>query len=793
MKNALNRRDFLRLTGVVGAATIVGAQAMSLSAEEHEPMGGGPHVPEYEEGYILNDVHYPYIDEETGWTKYHETIRELPYPDLARTPLTEPVNLLEHQPTRVESVDGVLELDLNIAFAYSMLNGQKINMRNYNGSFPGPTLVARPGDVLRLRQINHLPHEEPGPAHDINHPHGFNTINFHSHGLNVSPEGNEDNSLLEIHPGETFETEIHVPADHPTGTFWYHPHKHGAAAHHLGNGMAGLLVLVDPENDIRSIPEVGAAKEVELVFQELYIKDLADGVGEMSGFPNSVDDWFFSGKIRTETTINGVASNEMQMDGSLIFPEIHMRPGEVQHWRMSHAGIFINHPVMIEGHEINIIAYDGITADSMETTDEMFWVSGQRRDVLIQASDTPGTYAVKRVGGYQQAAEVNKWPEKTLFNIVVSGDPVDMALPAELNPPAERLPYIQEDEIIRKRDVDFSFIDNTELGILLFTIDGKVLKPGRVDFTMALDTAEEWTITNDMGSDHPFHIHVNWFELHEETDHEGNVTVYDPPLWVDTANVPRSGSIVIRHRFENYQGKAVFHCHILPHEDEGMMSIIEIVEAAPLTQTVTSRGGTLVSPDYEGQVVARFQPWAVAEDTEVTYQYHSSPNQPTVNVAPAIPAEVGDYNRFFSLSAAQGGEAISELDRAVTIEIKYSKGQEDRHVALTAVGIFRYDEENEGWTNEGISMLGRTDNLLACTTKKLGTFAVLGLTSACADFTHPVGVGPEDLAFIMARKDSPYSYFIKQADIYPAGNPDGVIDTNDIMEVVNAQGEYCPN
>ena len=80
MKNALNRRDFLRLTGVVGVATIVGSQAHSVLAHEHEPMGGGgPHVPEFEEGYIFNDIHYPFVDEETGWTRYHSVIRELPF------------------------------------------------------------------------------------------------------------------------------------------------------------------------------------------------------------------------------------------------------------------------------------------------------------------------------------------------------------------------------------------------------------------------------------------------------------------------------------------------------------------------------------------------------------------------------------------------------------------------------------------------------------------------------------------------------------------------------------------
>ena len=73
-----------------------------------------------------------------------------------------------------------------------------------------------------------------------------------------------------------------------------------------------------------------------------------------------------------------------------------MRPGEVQHWRMVHGGIFQNWRFAIDGHKSNIVAYDGITLDKVESVDEFLFVSGQRRDLLVQASATPGTYAVKR-------------------------------------------------------------------------------------------------------------------------------------------------------------------------------------------------------------------------------------------------------------------------------------------------------------------------------------------------------------------------------------------------------------
>jgi FtsP/CotA-like multicopper oxidase with cupredoxin domain len=787
MSTYLNRREFLKWLGVAGVVAANG-QALVVLAQD----AGGQHTVHPGYSYVVGAKEYPFQDAETGEWLFHEKIRDLPFASLKREPRTAPVNLLNHQPRWVESEDGVLEADLTVQFTNVVVNGQKVNLRTYNGGFPGPTLVVKPGDVLRLREVNTLPAEPAtGPHQNINHPHGFNDLNLHVHGLNVSPEDSEDNVLVVVRPGETFEHEIHIPSDHPTGTYWYHPHKHGSTSCQVGSGMAGMLLVVDPGKDIRSIPGISDALEVILLFQEIYIQDRPDGVGEVPGMPISVEDFFYGDRIRYEQTVNGVACNEIGMDGTIVIPEIHMWPGEVQHWRMCHGGIFQNWLLGIEGHQMHIVAYDGVTLDTMETVDECLFVSGQRRDILVKASNTPGTYAVKRKT-YKQAAEANSWPEKTLFNIVVEdGDPMDMPLPTRLKPPRARLPYITDDEIIRKRDVAFSFIDNTAKGIFLHTIDGKVFKPGRVDFTMVLDTAEEWVIHNNPASDHPFHIHVNWFELHKVIDGAGKETVYNPPIWMDCANIPANGSVVIRHRFENYQGKAVFHCHFLSHEDEGMMSIIEIVDGSPKTETITPAGGVFLSNDYEHQVQVRFLRGSVDTDTEVTYLYNSSPNSPTVNPAPELPTGMADYARFFSLTATQGGTAVATLKRPATFEIKYSSAQVDVPIAPSSVRLCRFDEEFGEWTSEGITMIAITPTLLTCSTKKLGRFGVIAPVAVCADFVEPVGVGLEDLKPLLENKDSPHAFFIAPYDIAPAGAPDGVLDAKDIQAVLDAQGQFC--
>ena len=789
----VSRRTFLKWAGVAVASAP--AVAACTSKDDNGALRPAPTTTVVQADHPTgssptSDKTYPFPDPDTGEMLYHEKIRFSPRPGLARTPRTTPANLLEQQPPRVESANGVLDVVLNIKFADVVVNGQTMNLRTYNGTFPGPTLVAKPGDTLRIREINALPPEAPGPDHGINHPHGFNDVNVHTHGLNVNPEDSEDNVLLTIHPGETFLHEIHVPADHPTGTFWYHPHKHGAAACQLGSGMAGVLELTDPQRDIRAVPEVGAAREVVLVFHELYIKDRSDGVGEVPGMPTDVAEYFYGDAIRNELTVNGVACTELGPDGKVLVPEIRMRPGEVQHWRMVQAGVFQNWFFAIDGHQSHVIAYDGITTERVETVGEFMFVPGQRRDILVQASATPGTYAVKRKA-FKQGAELNTWPEIVLFNVVVVGDPNPMGLPTTLNPPSGRLPHVRDDEIVYRRDVPFDFIDNTEKGIFLFTIDNKVFKPGRTDFTMVMGTAEEWTITNNPASDHPFHIHVNWFEVMKVVDGAGQETVYNPPIWMDTANIPANGRIVVRMRFQNYQGKSVFHCHFLTHEDEGMMSLIEVVDGSPRQATITPAGGTFVSNDYENRVQVRFLPGSVAADTDVTYQYRASPNVPTRNPAAALPEGFADYNTFFALTATQGGNPVGELSRPATVEVKYSRAQIDTHVSMSNVHLYRYDEPTQAWTTDGVSVIARTDGLLTASTKRLGAFSVSGEITPCYDFVAPVGVGPEDLAAINDNKDSPYAYFRAPYDVAPVGAPDGVLDDKDIQLVKDAEGQFC--
>ena len=120
-------------------------------------------------------------------------------------------------------------------------------------TFPGRRCV---GDVLRITLINDMPPNRDPVPDDHVVPHHFNTTNFHSHGLHVSPSGISDNVMRMMEPGQSYDIEIAIPSDHIPGTNWYHPHMHGSADVQIASGAVGALII---EGDFTDVPEIAAA------------------------------------------------------------------------------------------------------------------------------------------------------------------------------------------------------------------------------------------------------------------------------------------------------------------------------------------------------------------------------------------------------------------------------------------------------------------------------------------------------------------------------------------------------
>src|SRR3984893_5462460 len=227
----------------------------------------------------------------------------------------------------------------------------------FEGTMPGPTLSVKPGDKLSILVVNDLP-ASPTKERDNAFPHDENTLNLHTHGLTVSPLGMSDNIFREMKPGTANQVEIQIPKDHPSGTYWYHVHKHGSVTYQFFGGMAGFLIVEGGSGTLDTVPEVAAAKDVPMAFQ--VIRSLNDGsvvfVHEeaqqfgtfpfptdipppaieqqglwstygLDGGPTVAPDGSFTGPLsRFSYTTNGIAN-----------PTLHIRPGEVQRWRLLNA------------------------------------------------------------------------------------------------------------------------------------------------------------------------------------------------------------------------------------------------------------------------------------------------------------------------------------------------------------------------------------------------------------------------------------------------------------------------
>ena len=189
---------------------------------------------------------------------------------------------------------------------------QPIKTYTYDNIVPGHTWEINPGDTLKIDLVNNLPALAHPHSIDITRPHQWTSTNLHTHGLHVSPAGNADNVFLDVAPGQTQQYEIPVPDDHTGGIFWYHPHRHGAVAHQVRAGMAGMIIV---RGEIDEVAEVRAAKEQIMVLQAI---EVGDDFALLDPIPNPTKDEAFFPRTHILYSINGVLN-----------PKITMYPGEV--------------------------------------------------------------------------------------------------------------------------------------------------------------------------------------------------------------------------------------------------------------------------------------------------------------------------------------------------------------------------------------------------------------------------------------------------------------------------------
>jgi FtsP/CotA-like multicopper oxidase with cupredoxin domain len=402
------------------------------------------------------------------------------------------------------------------------------------------------------------------------------------------------------------------------GTHWYHAHKHGSTSLHIRNGLAGALIIESSQEGgydhvIRNFYGWGDSYGDH---EKVFVLQQYDPIQNLERSPRGKAAPVNPGPGSFQTLVNGK-----------LTPTITMQPGEVQLWRFINAtqgngpGIVKNTLFQTAGFTFKQTAMDGVQFSPTNYTNQPFLnaqapqggvpgglvlAAGNRADLLVQAPASTDTYTFKSGNA-------------TLFFVNVAGTPASVptgvfpttwaTLPAFLND----LPKPGPNDVINQNSpVKFQWEDGrTGQGLLPptplgfpphFMINGKQFNQtgDLVDQCMPLDGLQDWVLENWTALAHPFHIHINPFQVVRIDTPTGRdqYSQYRPVsdfVWQDVIAIPPAnfsrnadgqitnvtpGRITIRHRFVDFTGTYVLHCHILAHKDRGMMQLVRVVPAA---------------------------------------------------------------------------------------------------------------------------------------------------------------------------------------------------------------------
>lgn len=484
------------------------------------------------------------------------------------SPIEQKLELLS-EPIEISSNGGVLELDLSFSESVFHAPCHDIITRQYSfsgvPSSPGPTLRIKPGDFVSLTIHNTL---SPDTSEGVmNHFRLPRTTNLHTHGLHISPLQPGDNILKTIiKGGESYQYLYQIPEYHAEGLYWYHPHQHGSGALQDGGGAIGAIII---DNDAKGLPEDIALIPKSLIILSHWNFSEMDMIASASGdtiwkyTPNG-----YCPPEETASTTNFFTTNGQSQ------PWLNIKEGQWHRLQVLNTSLmsWIN-ILPPEGCEFQLLAKDGIYLQELPRHVSHIILPGAgRADLAVRCSDSgqKTIISAKSTGKGQDLM----W-EGVLFHLLVQ----ESQLPPQ--PPLTRttydLPCYLHDLTHLEPEHKYSFVQNDNDLPGTYTINGISFNPNKPIYKTHLGVLEEWTLGNI--DQHSFHIHVTPFQL--MTGGEAGDNYLQKGDWHDTIYVPDipkdlNHTAVIRLRPDAFFGDYVMHCHIMPHQDQGMMAFVTV-------------------------------------------------------------------------------------------------------------------------------------------------------------------------------------------------------------------------
>jgi FtsP/CotA-like multicopper oxidase with cupredoxin domain len=441
---------------------------------------------------------------------------------------------------------------------HASLSANGRNAFSYNGQSIAPVIRVFPGDTLKIDYVNDLPvHSKEScaisPCRDM--------TNLHFHGLEISPLVPQDNVLdMMAMPGDTLHYVVDIPQDHPPGLFWYHTHPHGESHRQALDGMSGAIVI---EGMDRYLPELRGLREQVLVVRGQSIEHAPDASALLR-------------RVEAQAPSCGSEHDEPDRIFSVndeVRPTIGINPGERQFWRIVNASADRYLDLEVEGQTFEIVAMDGMPIalhDRNHPTriaDHVLLPPAGRLEAIVTG---PPAGAPRRLLSrcVDSGPDGDPNPAMILADVVRRSSPYSPPKTPEssLKPGFKIADLTAEEKAPPRFIVTFTEDRNG------FYINGEKFAPDAAPMLHAkVGAYQHWKIANATRELHPMHIHQVHFLAYAE-----NGTPIADPLWLDTVNVPYGGSVDVIMDFTNpvIRGLSVFHCHLLNHEDKGMMAKI---------------------------------------------------------------------------------------------------------------------------------------------------------------------------------------------------------------------------
>jgi suppressor of ftsI len=454
-------------------------------------------------------------------------------------------------PPELRAKDHVLSLILHAGIAS---DGK--NSFFFIGQPNAPTLRLSPGDQLKITYVNDLP---PTPQEKCLAGPCMDMTNLHFHGLTVSPDAPQDDVLTMLAmPGKSLHYTVQIPEDHPPGLYWYHTHPHGESYRQALDGMSGALVIEGIESyfpGLAGLPERVLVVRGRSIGNDTQSADLKQRVNLSSDICGAEPE-----PPEEVMTVNGV-----------VRPQIEIAPGERQFWRVVNASADRYVDLELEGQTFEIVAMDGMPIarhdpdHKTRTASHVLLPPAGRLEAIVTG---PANGAFRRLISHcvDTGPDGDPNPALVLADVVpgpVANSPAKVAK-SSLKPEFKTLDLSAEEKAPPRFTVVFT---EDKRG---FYINGEKFALDAAPMVRAkIGSYQHWKIVNATGELHPMHIHQVHFLPYAENDEP-----IANPVWLDTVNVPYGGTVDVIMDFTDpvIKGMTVFHCHLLNHEDKGMMA-----------------------------------------------------------------------------------------------------------------------------------------------------------------------------------------------------------------------------